>query len=394
MKKQGLHCLAFFLLVQATAGLLLAIPSFSRKYALSCKVCHEPFPRLTDYGREFLNNGFIFRDKEAPRAVVDTGDTLLSLLRELPVALRIDGFAAFNNSNTNRLDFAAPTTLRLLSGGEIARNVSYYLSFFMTDLGRVVGLREATVRLRNLFGTGLNLGLGQFQVTGPVFDRELRLTLEDYEIYRSRPGLSRVDLAYDRGLFLNYRMAGGTDLTLEVLNGMGLNEAGDKANYDFDKFKNFMLRVSQNLGDKMRVGAFGYLGWEKQFNNRNDVWMLAGDATIGSPPFVLSGQYVERRDNNPYFAYAVVPADTPAVVTRGAFAELAVLPGGDDSRWYAAGLFNWVSSDDPALKYLSFTAHGGYLLWRNVRLTVEGTYFVDSPFGKYPRLAAGLITGF
>jgi hypothetical protein len=225
MKKHFFLGLAFFLLVQATAGTLLAIPAFSRKYALSCKTCHEPFPRLTDYGREFLNNGLVFRDKEAPRAVVETGDNLLSLLRELPVALRFDSFVTFNNAGTYRLDFLTPTSLKLLSGGEIAKNVSYYLFFSMTDLGRVVGLGDATLSLHNLFGTGLNLGLGQFQVTEPVFNRELRLTLEDYQVFNARPGLSRINLTYDRGLTFNYRLTSGTDFTLEVLNGMGLNEA-------------------------------------------------------------------------------------------------------------------------------------------------------------------------
>ena len=394
MTRKIVLVLTALILVQATVGTAQAIPAFARKYGLSCKTCHAPFPRLKKYGLDFAARGYALPEKEAPRAVIDTGDTTLSLLRELPLALRFDGFITFDNSNTNRFDLASPAVLKILSGGEIAKNISYYLDFMMTEWGRVTGLGNALLTLGNIFGTGLNLSLGQFQVTRPVFRRELRLFLEDYQVYNVLPGYSRVNLAYDRGLILNYRLPSGTDLSLEVLNGMGLGPAGSKGNYDFDKFKNFMARVSQDLGDRMRVGGFAYVGWEKQFDVRNDLWMLAADATIDSPPFILNAQYVERRDNNPYFRYAVVLPDVPSIATRGAFAELTLLPKGDDSQWYAAGLFNWVSSDDLILKYLSFTAHVGCLLRRNIRVTLEGTYYLDSPVGKYPRFVAGLITGF
>jgi hypothetical protein len=394
MKKKYAVVSAGLLLILASAGSLQAIPAFARKYSMTCKTCHAPFPRLKKFGLDFAANGYALKDKPAPRAVVDTGDSLLNLLRELPLALRFDGFATFNNSNTMRLDFASPAVIKLLSGGEIAKNLSYYLYFMMTEMGEVVGLEDAFLMLRNVLGTGLDLSVGQFQVSDPIFKRELRLMLEDYQIYNARPGLSRINLTYDRGIMLTYRLPSRTDLTLEILNGMGLTPAGDKANYDYDKFKCFLARVSQDLGDRMRLGGFGYLGWEKQYNVRNDIWMLGADAVIDSPPFTLSAQYVERRDNNPTFAYEFVPADVPSIATRGAFAELVFLPEGDDSRWYAAGLFNWVSSDHPALKHLSLTAHAGYLLQRNVRFTLEGSYFIDSPFGRYPRVLAGLITGF
>ena len=392
MKRTILRVSAVLVLGLAAMGSLQAIPAFSRKYSLSCKTCHAPFPSLKKYGREFAAKGYTIPDKEAPRSVIDTGDGTLTLLRELPLALRLDGFVTFNNSNTKRIDLASPAVVKLLSGGEIAKGFSYYLYFKMSDRGRVVGLEDAFLTASNLFGTGLNLSLGQFQVTRPIFNRELRLTLEDYRIYTVTPGWSRINLAFDRGFLLNYRLPTKTDLTLEVLNGMGQEPAGDKGNYDFDKFKNFLARVSQDLGGLMRVGGFAYVGWEKQYNFRNDMWMLGADLSLASAPFYLNAQYVERRDNNPYFRYEVVPDDVPSLATRGAFAELTFLPKGDDSKWYATGLFNWVSSDEESQAFLSITAHFGYLLSRNLRLTFEGTYFLDAPQGSHPRLAMGLIT--
>ena len=61
-----------------TAGDLFAIPAFARKYNMSCKTCHSPFPYLKPYGNEFAANGFRLKDKDAPRYFVNTGDDRLS----------------------------------------------------------------------------------------------------------------------------------------------------------------------------------------------------------------------------------------------------------------------------------------------------------------------------
>ena len=54
------------------------------------------------------------------------------------------------------------------------------------------------------------------------------------------------------------------DLVLEVVNGSGIGEsdANPNGNFDADKYKNVMGRVSQDIGDSLRIGAFGYIGKE------------------------------------------------------------------------------------------------------------------------------------
>ncbi|MDI6846457.1 MAG: hypothetical protein QME28_10030 [Candidatus Saccharicenans sp.] len=367
----------------------LAIPAFARKYTMSCKVCHAPFPRLKPYGDEFAGNGFVIKDKETPRYYADTGDGLLSLLREIPIAIRFDGFLRFNNAGSKKLDFSSPFVIKLLSGGEIARNISYYFYFFFTERGEVAGLEDAFIMLNNLFKTDLDVYIGQFQVSDPLFKREVRLTYEDYQIYRVRVGNARANLTYDRGIMLTYGFPGGPDLTFEVVNGLGLLPADGVGSFDTDKYKNFMLRLSQDLGKSLRTGAFGYLGKEKQGPAVDSMWMLGGDLTFSLPVLELNLQYVERRDDNPFF----VPNPT-RIATRGGFAELIYLPKGDDSRWYLTGLFNWVDSDQPDIRYTSAGLHYGYLIRRNMRATVEGTYVFRSDRPKHFRLGLGLITAY
>jgi hypothetical protein len=393
MKKTIIVLIGALVLLQAAAVELQALPAFARKYQLSCKTCHSPFPKLKPYGDEFAANGFVIKDKDAPRYFVDTGDDFLSLLRDVPVAFRLEGFFTYNNSHSKQWDFTSPYVLKFLSGGEITKNISYFFYFFFSEQGEVAGIEDAFVMFNNLFGSDLDLYVGQFQVSDPLFKRELRLTFENYEIYSAHVGESKVDLTYDRGIMLTYGFPSGTDFSVEVLNGTGIGESNPFRNFDDDNYKNLFFRVSQDVGDSFRVGGFSYLGKEEKEGIGNSLWMLGADATVSTQPFELNLQYVERRDDNPYFG--VFDLAPPAEIkTRGGFAELVYRPKGDDSKWYMVGLFNWVDSGLDELDYSSATVHYGRLLRRNIRAIAEFTYVFDSVFKDYPRLAFGLVTSF
>ncbi len=393
MKKTILLLACLAVLSQLSVVRLQAIPAFARKYQMTCKTCHAPFPKLKDYGEEFAGNGFVIKDKEAPRYYVDTGDNFLSLLREIPLALRLEGFFTSNNSNSKQLDFTSPYLLKLLSGGEIAKNIAYYFYFFFSERGEVAGIEDAFLMFNNLFGSDLDFYIGQFQVSDPLFKRELRLTFEDYQIYRTKVGDSRINLTYDRGVMFTYGLPSGTDFTVEILNGTGIGEANPLRNFDSDKYKNFVIRLSQDLGENLRLGGFGYLGKEAKNAVGNSLWFLGADATVSASPMEVNLQYIERRDGNPNFLAAeLLPPES--VKTRGGFAEVIYLPQGDDSRWYLTGLLNWVDSEIETLDYSSATFHLGRLLRRNIRAGAEFTWVFDSPYGSHGRLALGLTTGF
>ncbi len=390
MKKTVLSIIAVLILLHVAAVELQAIPAFARKYQMTCKTCHAPFPKLKPYGDEFAANGFVIKDKDAPRYFVDTGDDFLSLLRDVPFALRLEGFFTYNNSDTRVWDFTSPYLLKFLSGGEITKNISYFFYFFFSEQGEVAGIEDAFIMFNDLFGSDLDFYIGQFQVSDPLFKRELRLTFENYQVYSAKPGESKVDLTYDRGVMFTYGFPSGTDFTIEVLNGTGIGEPNPFRNFDDDKYKNFVFRVSQDLGDYFRVGGFSYLGKEEQEGIGNSLWMLGADATINAKPLELNLQYVERRDDNPF----LIADLTEPAKTRGGFAELIYLPKGDDSKWYMVGLYNWVNSDIDELDYSSATVHYGRLLRRNIRATAELTYVFDSIYKDHARLALGLVTAF
>ena len=91
---------------------------------------------------------------------------------------------------------------KLLSGGAIYKNVSYYV-YYILEEGDAGKLEDAFLMFNNLFGSELDFFIGQFQVSDPLFKRELRLTRADYDIYKVKVGnLQMSNLTYDRGIIL------------------------------------------------------------------------------------------------------------------------------------------------------------------------------------------------
>jgi len=368
-----------------TSHSIYAIPAFARKYNMTCKTCHSPFPKLKAYGDEFAGNGFVLKDQDAPRYFVETGDEKLSLIRDLPLAIRVEGHLTFNEDKSEQSDFKSPLIFKLMSGGTIFKDVSYY-AYYILEEGDAGKLEDAFIMFNNLFGSGLAFSIGQFQVSDPLFKRELRLTRDDYYIYKVKVGSSNVNLTYDRGIMLNYGFETGTDITLEIVNGNGIGLPSN-GNFDNDKHKNFMGRISQDVNKHLRIGGFGYLGKEEINDVVNDLWMVGPDATISFDPLELNVQYVERRDKDPFFF------GPPAIEikTRGAFAELIYKPDGDNSDWYAVGLYNWVESNIGALDKKTGSAHLGYVLARNIRLVGEYTHNFTDEYGKF---SLGFVSAF
>jgi hypothetical protein len=373
-----------------------AIPAFARKYQISCQVCHSPaMPRLKPFGDEFAGNGFRLTEYESPRYFIQTGDDKLSLFRELPLAIRVDGFASYNSGNEGTADFAAPFVLKILSGGEISDNLSYYFYFLFNERGSVAGIEDAFVMYHNFLGSGINLYLGQFQVSDPLFKGELRYTLESYRIYGSAPGTSSADLKYDRGVIFEKDFKTGTTLVGEIVNGAGIGEAREGYLFDKDKYKNFMLRVNQDVGKFITVGFFGYTGREVVhdaiYSDISDIRMFGPDITFDfNEKFILNAQLVKRTDSRVFVDGPDGIIDD--VETLGAFAELIYSPKGDMSKWYLTGLVNWVESDYDPLDYASATLHAGYLLRRNMRVVGEFTQQLRGT--DYGKVNLGIITAF
>ncbi len=388
---------AALLLFLIPANSVYSIPAFARKYQISCQVCHSPvMPRLKGFGEEFAGNGFRLTEYESPRYFIQTGDDKLSLFRELPLGIRMDGFATYNFNNAGSADFGSPFVLKILSGGELSDKLSYYFYFLFNERGSVAGIEDAFLMYRDLFGAGINFYIGQFQVSDPLFKSELRYTLEPYKIYAAAPGSSGVDLKYDRGIIIEKDIAAtGTTLVGEIVNGCGIGEAGEGYLFDKDKHKNLVFRINQSIGSKLSAGFFGYFGKEDLTDTvglfTSGITMYGPDLVLNlDDKFVLNIQYVRRTDSDVFLESD--GSGITDVLTHGGMAEIIFSPRGDMSKWYLTGLINWLESDLDELDYGSATLHAGYLLRRNVRIVSEFTYKFSGT--SYSKVSAGFISAF
>lgn len=376
-----------------------AIPAFARTYGVTCSLCHAPAPRLTEFGEAFAGNGFRMAVEEEPVDTADTGDELLQLMESLPLAVRLDAYVqARTGSQGPDTDLKTPWAIKLLSGGRVAEKVSYYLYFFMSERGEVAGLEDAYVQFSDLGGSGVNLLVGQFQVSDPLFKRELRLEYEDYQAYRVRVGEARADLTYDRGIMAAYSPWDGADASVQLVNGRGLDEAGDQRTYDSDDGKAVAGRLSQDLGS-LRLGGFGYFGVESAGGVDNRIRMFGPDLTIPlGGALELSVQYLRRQDERPFFS-ELAPTDTD--VDMG-FAELVWSPQGPTGRWFLTGLYNHIEADAPLFtirqgeagpleRYRAAALGANHLMARNLRLTGEVQYDLDL---EDFRFVAGFMSAF
>lgn len=370
------------------AGLLAethAIPAFARKYSMSCKTCHAPAPKLKDYGEEFAANGFELKDKEAPRYYQDTGDDQVSLIRDFPLAMRLEGHVTYNQDQSKQSDFYAPSVVKLLSGGALSKYMSYYF-YYILEEGHTGKIEDAYLMFNNIAGLELDIYLGQFQVSDPLFKREVRLTREDYQILKFAPSASQINLTYDRGIMVNYSLPTGTDIFVELVNGTGIGVPGPAGTFDSDPFKNFIGRISQDLFEGVRIGGFTYLGAERQRFSDNGITMFGPDLTLNAGNFELNTMYLSRTDDATMSGGSV-----KEIKTQGAMAELIYMPNGDDSRFYGVAVFNWIESDETWQNHRSAALHFGHVSRRNIRLVAEYGYNFTH---KYPSFSMGFVSAF
>lgn len=321
-------------------------------------------------------------------------------MRDLPLAVRFDAYIQASDREDVKTDLEVPFGLKLLSGGPITKHISYYFYFYISERGEVAGVEDAILFFNNIGNTTLDIAVGQFQVSDPLYKRELRLTFEDYQIYRVKPGNSEFSLIYDRGIAASYGFNFGMDVIGMLVNGNGIKEAGDDKLFDLDNNKTYALRVLQNFGI-FNIGLFGAAGKETTKDSTgivdvdNNIAVFGPDLSIGNDFIELNVQYLYREDDNVYFE----TGNTPKVKSEGGFAEITYMPNADQSLFLFTFLYNYINSEDDFNDYQTATFSISHMAARNVRFLAEFTYdFVDKDKNvtgpKGNRFTIGAVTAF
>ena len=265
-----------FLLFSPTAS---AIPAFARQYGLSCNTCHAAFPKLNSFGRDFMAKNYHLENWK--ENTLQTGDDMLALPKIVPLAIRAQAYVKAHQSNqidpatgevTNKStwDFQSPFLLKLLSSAPVSDHITYYFYGILAEQGDngKAFIEDAWISHDDIFGSGIGLQLGQFQISDLMFPREPRLTAQDFLPY------TMAGITYERGVNFN-RDIGPLSVVLGAVNGNGIdtsnpaNSAGyrrPETQFDTNNSKSVFGRIGADIGP-VRMGLFGLSG--KQPSGKN-----------------------------------------------------------------------------------------------------------------------------
>jgi hypothetical protein len=262
---------------------------------------------------------------------------------------------------------------KLLSGGQIARGLSYYVYMLLSEEGKFGPIEDAWLMFQEPLGIPADITVGQFQMIDPLWKREVRITLEDYAILGFKPGASAANLTYDRGLMVGAAPTSTTGVFGMVVNGNGIDPAVN-GQVDGDAPKTGVLIVTQQVGP-VTFGGVGYYGRQRftptgQPSSADNVTRMVGPSArlqLGSVD--LAGQYLYRDDSDPDFTGTAASLTT----TRGGFVEARWWPQGHGNRTLLTGLYNRINTTAAAGDYETASLNFSYLFARNVRLATEYT---------------------
>ncbi len=379
-----------------TAGLWAvsaqAMPEFARKYNLSCAACHSAFPKLNQFGEHFAANNMKLDNWR--EGTMDAGDERLALPDHVPLALRAQAYVQARDgknidpitgeTRTADTDFQAPYLIKLLSSAPLSDNITYYFYGIFAEKGGngEVVVEDAWFRHADVFGSGVGMQLGQFQVSDLMFPREVRLPFQDYMVYRM------AGITYDRGVLFD-RAFGPVDAALGLVNGNGISDNFDVNSpgyqrpdnmFDNDNAKTAFGRIGTDIGP-VGVGLFALSGEQRsatgpagQDDGLRDtdkrIYGLDVSGMIGAKTYwhaqYLHNSWDEFLDADPTRDYE----------WAGGFLGVDHIP---NERWAFSALYNYADANDldntdtiyEGIDINSLTLTASYYFMRNVKGIME-----------------------
>jgi hypothetical protein len=371
-----------------------AMPVFARKYDMSCNTCHAAFPKLNEFGEQFASDNMRLPNwKDTTKS---GGDDMLALPDSVPLALRTQAFAQKREASVIDVvtgdevsadtDIQSPYLIKLLSSAPLSDHITYYFYAIFAEKGDngAVIVEDAWFSHDDVFGTDVGMMLGQFQVSDLMFAREVRLTFQDYMVYRM------AGLTYDRGVLFDYT-AGPVDLALGWVNGNGIeenltiNSPGYKRPdhlFDNDSGKALFGRIGTDIGG-VGIGLFGYSGSQKDaFTDANNpAGTGSGDRDTDKLSYGidLSGKFTP---NTYWFAQLLQNEWDGFIDANTDYKWFGGFVGVDyihSDRWAYSLLYNYTDANDlentdtiyEGIDMNSVTLAASYYFMRNIKGVIE-----------------------
>lgn len=265
MKKNKFN-LQFFSLSLLLAGLGVlffaspasALPIFAKKYNLPCTACHIAFPKLNDFGIAFRDNGFqMGTERDTPLENPVISPFALRTTPIFTVETQTGVPTDQNSRDTISTGTFNLTGVDLLSGGVLAKNISYLLVINpLMDNG--VDLESAWIRFSNLLGSSwLNVKLGKHELDIPFSEHRgfgLSNTGGVYLVNHYHPGGDSNINQFELGENEYGAELAGHDKASRIRYVIDINNGSNPAsNQAVGKRPNYFTRLSIGM-DQDRIG--------------------------------------------------------------------------------------------------------------------------------------------
>lgn len=378
------------LLLAAVPTVTEAIPAFARQYNMSCSTCHAAFPRLNEFGEQFVSDNY--RLPNWKDSTLSGGDELMALPNKVPFAVRMQAYmqardaAAVDITTGDTVeansDFQAPFLIKILSGAPLSEHISYYFYAILAEKGDngTTIVEDAWISHDDLFDSGIGMMIGQFQVSDLMFPREVRLTFQDFMVYRM------AGLTYDRGVVFSTDAA-GIDFALGAVNGNGIednltiNSPGYKrADHLFDNNNNKALfgRMGFEVAS-VNIGLFAYSGSQKNATGAAGTDSGSRDTDKIAYGIDLSGKLGDRTY---WFAQVIQNDWDNFIFDNTPYSWMGGFIGVDhiySDRWAFSMLYNYADANDlkntdtvyEGIDMNTLTLTASYYFMRNVKGVFE-----------------------
>ncbi len=181
---------------------LYAIPTFARKYGVSCSTCHVNIPKLNAFGKAFRFNGYRFpKEKKEllaekpiplggkpqkgrwPEKAIWPGE----IPSNPPVSIRMELDTDYNSENNEEIIFNFPHELYVLSGGNLGESISFLFELLAYQDGSFGGIRRSFLQFDSPVWNSklINLKIGKIEIAAVPSSSIRRITMIEDNVVNS-----------------------------------------------------------------------------------------------------------------------------------------------------------------------------------------------------------------
>jgi hypothetical protein len=323
-----------------------AIPAFARKYGLPCSACHEAWPKLTNFGQVFRDNGYqLGTDRDAP---------IYQDPSYWPITFRVTPQWHRESNNRVAVDSVPGTAsagqveskvitsgfdlsgIEIWTAGTLYKNISFAIEPFINNTSGT-SLESIYVRFDNLLNSRwLNFKVGKFELDTLISEKRI-LTLSNtgssYYAYHFTPphdnnffgGLGDNQLGVE---LMGHSANSYTRYSISLLSNND-GRPGLPSSRTYNVYADFTQGFEIPRLGLQRVGVYGYLGESPTFFQTRGGVPLAGTGA-GNRSFYRAGAYglwyAGKFDFSTFYLHGQdnvflgngVPANQPLTLSAGA----------------------------------------------------------------------------